>query len=84
MTALGWILIVIGIIAFLAGLWMAIMDQLNKKKVDVRLDRELDIAKILEQFAAVLKAFKELSGGIQWAFLGLACIGVGAYLLQLG
>jgi intein/homing endonuclease len=83
MSIVGWILVVIGVIAFLAGLWMAIMDQIKKNKMDTRLEREVDIEKILEKLNELLKTFKELSGGIQWAFLGLGCIAVGAYLLQM-
>ncbi len=88
MITVGWILIVIGIIAFLAGLVMAIKEQFKKTEVKpLPLERAIelkDVAEVLKQFAEVLKAFKDLSAGIQWAFLGLACIGVGAYLLQLG
>jgi hypothetical protein len=83
MNIVGWILIVIGVIAFLAGLWMAVMDQIKKNNMDTRLDREVDIEKILEKLNELLKTFKEFSGGIQWAFLGLGCIAVGAYLLQM-
>ncbi len=88
MNVIGWILIVIGVIAFLAGLVMALLEQIKKYSVkDIPQNRAIDlkdIAEVLKQFAELLKAFKDLSAGIQWAFLGLACIGVGAYLIQLG
>jgi hypothetical protein len=86
MNIVGWILVVIGVIAFLAGLFMALREQLKKTEVAAipqnRAIELKDIAEVLKQFAEVLKAFKDLSAGIQWAFLGLACIAVGAYILQ--
>jgi hypothetical protein len=88
MIAIGWTLVGIGVIAFLAGLVMAFLEQIKKYKVsDIPQNRAIelkDVAEVLKQFAELLKAFKDLSTGIQWAFLGLACIGVGAYLIQLG
>ena len=89
MNIVGYILIAIGAIAFLAGLYISLKEQL--KKEDVRSmpqeDRALelkDLKELLDKFLEVLKEFKALSIGVQWAFLGLACMGVGAYLLQLG
>lgn len=88
MNIIGWILVAIGVIAFLSGLVMAFLEQLKKYQIsDLPKNRAIelkDVAETLKQITELLKAFKDLSAGIQWAFLGLACIGVGAYLLQLG
>lgn len=88
MTTIGWILVVIGVLAFLAGLVMAILEQIKKYTVgDIPKNRAIelkDVAETLKQLAELLKAFKDLNAGIQWAFLGLACIALGAYLIQLG
>jgi hypothetical protein len=87
MSIAGWILIVIGIIAFVSGLVMALKEQF--KKVEVvpppvnRVIELKDVADLLKQLAAVFKAFKDLNAGIQWAILGVACIGVGGYFLQI-
>ena len=88
MNTIGWILVVIGVIAFLSGLVMAFLEQIKKYKInDVPQNRAIDLkdlAEALKQFTELLKAFKDLSAGIQWAFLGLASIGLGAYLIHLG
>lgn len=88
MNIIGWILVGIGVIAFLSGLVMAFLEQIKKFKVnDVPQNRAIDlkdVAEALKQFTELLKAFKDLSAGIQWAFLGLASIGLGAYLIHLG
>lgn len=88
MTAVGYILIALGAIAFLAGLFLSLKEQLKKEEAKPRSkdDRALelkDLKDVLEKFVEVLKEFKTLTVGVQWAFLGLACMGVGAYLLQL-
>lgn len=88
MNIIGWILVAIGVIAFLSGLVMAFLEQIKKFKVnDVPQNRAIDlkdVAEAIKQFTELLKAFKDLSAGIQWAFLGLASIGLGAYLIHLG
>ena len=88
MTTIGWILVVIGVLAFLAGLVMAILEQVKKYTVvELPQNRAIelkDVAETLKQLAELLKAFKDLNAGIQWALLGLVSIGLGAYLIQLG
>jgi len=88
MNIVGWILVGIGVIAFLSGLVMAFMEQIKKYTVSaIPQNRAIDlkdVAETLKQLTELLKAFRDLSAGIQWAFLGLASIGVGAYLIQLG
>lgn len=83
---IGWILVVLGILAFLAGLFGFIQAQLaelvpNLLPVFESSDLEA-IAKLLDKIALVLEKFALLSIPVQWALIGLVSIGVGAYLLK--
>lgn len=83
---LGWILVVLGVLAFLAGLFGFIRAQLvelapNILPVFENSDLEA-IAQLLDKIALVLEKFALLSIPVQWALIGLVSIGVGAYLLK--
>jgi hypothetical protein len=39
------------------------------------------IAEILDKIARILESFTILSNPVQWAIIGLICIGLGTYLL---
>jgi hypothetical protein len=83
---IGWILVVLGILAFLAGLFGFISAQLSQvvptnmpafESSDLQV-----IAELLDKIALVLEKFALLSIPVQWALIGLVSIGVGAYLLK--
>jgi hypothetical protein len=83
---LGWILVVLGILAFLAGLYGFIAAQAaelvpNVLPVFESADLQV-IAELLDKIALVLEKFALLSIPVQWALIGLGSIGVGAYLLK--
>lgn len=84
-TVLGWCLIILGILALLAGLMAFVQVQffepnretlLPLAKVDLQV-----IAEILDGIARFLESFTRLSNPVQWAIIGLICIGLGTYLL---
>lgn len=82
---LGWILIVLGILAFLGGLAMALNEQFRKKPESPVIAPSADIkdlAELVKNLAELLEQFAKLSVGIQWAILGLVSIAVGANLLM--
>ena len=83
---LGWILVVLGVLAFLAGLFGYIRGQLTElasSLLPVFESSDLEaIAKLLDKIALVLEKFALLSIPVQWALIGLVAIGVGAYLLK--
>jgi hypothetical protein len=83
---IGWILVVLGILAFLAGLFGFISAQAgeivpNTLPVFESSDLQV-IAELLDKIALVLEKFALLSIPVQWAMIGLVSIGVGAYLLK--
>lgn len=81
---LGWILIVLGILAFLGGLAMALNEQFRKKPELPVINQSVDLkdlAELVKNLALLLEQFAKLSVGIQWAILGLVSIAVGANML---
>ena len=84
-VVLGWIFVVLGILAFLGGLAMALSEQFKKKpqppvitpSVDIK-----DLVDLVKNLTALLEQFGKLSVGIQWAILGLVSIAVGANMLM--
>jgi hypothetical protein len=85
MVIVGWILIVLGILAYLAGLVIALMEQfktlppiydIHKAAIDIA-----GLAKLVESLSKFLQQYAKLSVGIQWAILGLVSIVVGVYLI---
>lgn len=82
---LGWVLIVIGLLAFLSGLFSFIQAQFGLPLPVLQPDLgggELQaIAEILSEIARILESFVKLSIPVQWAIMGLGCVGLGTYLL---
>jgi hypothetical protein len=83
---IGWILVVLGVLAFLAGLFGFISAQLTEvipTNMPVFESSDLQvIAELLDKIALVLEKFALLSIPVQWALIGLVSIGVGTYLLK--
>ena len=83
---LGWILVIIGLLAFLSGLFGFIQAQFGLGLPVLQLDLgggDLQaIARILTEIARILESFVKLSIPVQWAIMGLGCIGLGTYLLS--
>jgi hypothetical protein len=86
MVIVGWILIVLGVLAYLGGLTMALIEQfkstppiydINKAAIDIA-----SLAKLLDSMAKFLQQFAKLSVGIQWAILGLVSIAAGVYMIK--
>lgn len=84
-TVLGWCLIILGIMALLVGLVAFVQVQffeLNRGASLQFMNVELQvIAEILDKIARILESFAILSNPVQWAIIGLICIGLGTYLL---
>ena len=83
---IGWILVVLGILAFLAGLFGFISAQAqevvpNMLPVFDSSDLQV-IAELLDKIALILEKFAQLSIPMQWALIGLVSISVGTYLLK--
>lgn len=87
MTILGWVLIVLGIVSYLIALAMLVKEQFfseGKKGLGNFTSADLEqIGKLLEQLGNLFEKFSKLSVPVQWAFIGLVQIGIGAYLLNL-
>ena len=83
---IGWILVVLGILAFMAGLFGFISAQAggllpsNMPEFDST-DLQV-IAELLDKISLILEKFALLSVPVQWALIGLVSIGVGSYLLK--
>lgn len=82
---LGWFLIIIGIAALMVGLVAFVQVQffdLERSTLPqfVSIDLQV-IAEILDRIALILENFTRLSIPIQWALIGLICVGLGTYLL---
>ena len=82
----GWVLIVLGTLAFLAALWSFVQAgagaPLYPGAAPIA-DPDLQaIADILDAIARLLENFARLSLSIQWALLGLGSIGLGSYFLS--
>jgi hypothetical protein len=84
-TILGWIFVILGILSYVAGLAILIKEQfLTKATKALPVFENIDlkgIGDILDKLANALEKFSKLSVPVQWAFLGLVNIGIGAYLL---
>lgn len=86
MNIVGWILIFIGVLAFLGGLAIALNEQFKRKPESprVKFDRDFDLkslGELVDKLTKLLEQFAKLSTGIQWAILGLVAIAVGANLI---
>lgn len=83
---IGWIMVLLGIIAFLAGLFGFISGQVRElipTNFPVFESSDLQvIAELLDKIALVLEKFALLSIPVQWALIGQVSIAVGAYLLK--
>jgi hypothetical protein len=86
MIIVGWILIALGVLAYIAGLVIALMEQfktlppiydINKAAIDIA-----SLAKLVDSLTKFLKQYAKLSVGIQWAILGLVSIAAGVYLIR--
>jgi uncharacterized membrane protein len=82
---LGWFLIIIGIAALMIGLVAFVQAQffdLERSTLPQFVSVDLQvIAEILDRIALILENFTRLSIPIQWALIGLICVGIGTYLL---
>lgn len=82
---LGWCLIILGIVALLVGLVAFVQVQffdLERGTLPQFVNVDLQvIAEILDRIARILENFTRLSIPVQWALIGLVCIGSGTYLL---
>ena len=81
---LGWILIVLGVVSYLIALAILVRQQLLKEEKAKSSFDSLDLGTIgdlLEHLTNAIESFSRLSLPVQWAFLGLMNIGIGAYLL---
>jgi hypothetical protein len=82
---LGWILVIIGILAFLTGLATFIQAQFALPGLQTLPEFQNPdlkvIAELLAQIAAILKEFARLTVPVQWALMGLVSIGLGTFLL---
>ena len=78
-TVLGWILIILGIMALLIGLVAFVQVQfidLESAPLPQIVNVDLQvIAEILDRIARILENFTRLSIPVQWAIIGLICIG---------
>lgn len=82
---LGWILIVLGVLAFLGGLAMALNEQFKKRPEPPAINSSVDLkdlAELVKNLTLLLEQFGKLSVGIQWAILGLVSIAVGVNMLM--
>ena len=83
---IGWILVVLGILAFLAGLFGFILAQANELVPNMTPEFESSdlqvIAEVLDKIALVLEKFALLSIPMQWALIGLTSMGIGSYILK--
>jgi hypothetical protein len=82
---LGWVLVILGVVSYLVALALLVREQFLKKEERAlpafeSLDLE-GIGKLLENLAKAIENFSRLSVPVQWAFLGLVNIGIGAYLI---
>ena len=84
-SILGWIFVVLGILAFLAGLVIYVRSAFAAPQVKrAHTYQSVDLgalADLIESLSKLLETFTKLSIPVQWALLGLAMIGVGSYLL---
>jgi len=82
---LGWILIVLGVVSYLFGCIVSLIEyarapQTRNRAVAAAVDLKA-VAEVLDKLADVLDKFGSLTVPVQWALLGLLNIGIGSYLL---
>jgi hypothetical protein len=85
-VVLGWILVVLGVLSYLSGLAAFFKGQFftPAEKTETRGlgSAELEaVAEVLDKLATAFEQFGKLSVPVQWALLGIATFGVGAYLI---
>lgn len=83
---LGWILVALGVLSYLSGLAAFIKGQFftPAEKSSPRGLASADVeavAELLDKLATAFEQFGKLSVPVQWALLGIATFGVGAYLI---
>jgi hypothetical protein len=81
---LGWILVVLGIVSYIVALAILVKQQLLREEKAKPSFESLDLGTIgdlLKHLTNAIESFSRLSLPVQWAFLGLMNIGIGAYLL---
>lgn len=81
---LGWVLVLLGVVSYLVALAILIKQQFLKEQRTPASFESLDLGTIgdlLENLTRAIESFSKLSLPVQWAFLGLMSIGIGAYLL---
>jgi uncharacterized membrane protein YczE len=85
-TAIGWLLVALGVVSYGVALAILIHEQFLKVKERAMIPAAVSedikvIGELLDNLASLLENFSKLSVPVQWAILGLANIGIGAYLL---
>jgi hypothetical protein len=76
MIVLGWIIVILGIVLLIMGIWGYVKDNLLKKKaLQLNADNIEKIANALEQFA-------KLNVNIQLMVLGIICLAIGMPLIS--
>ena len=76
MIVLGWIIVILGIVLLIMGIWGYAKDNLLKKKaLQLNADNIEKIANALEQFA-------KLNVNIQLMVLGIICLAIGMPLIS--
>lgn len=83
---LGWLLVILGILSYVVALGILVKEQFFKEKEKGLLPAGLSedikvISELLQNLAGLLEKFSKMSVPVQWALLGLANIGIGAYLI---
>jgi hypothetical protein len=85
-VVLGWVLVVLGVLSYLGGLAAFIKGQFftPAERATVRGLTSTDleaVAEVLDKLATAFEQFGKLSVPVQWALLGIATFGVGAYII---
>lgn len=82
---LGWIFVILGVISYVVALAILIKEQFfAKAEKALPVFENVDfkaIGDLVEKLANAIEKFSKLSVPVQWAFLGLVNIGIGAYLI---
>ncbi len=85
-TILGSLLVVLGVVSYAVALGILLNEQFFKTREKALLPPGVSadikvIGELLDNLAGLVEKFSKLSVPVQWAILGLANIGIGAYLL---
>jgi hypothetical protein len=85
-VTLGWALVILGFLSYVPALVVGLITAIKAMRAPA--DRALitgndlkAVAEVLDKLAKVLDSFGKLSVPLQWALLGMANIGIGAYLI---